>query len=50
MGDMGAPLPTARLAILPASSHTAVIGQVELLQGVIEPFLNDETPQSALFP
>ncbi|HEV2516237.1 MAG TPA: alpha/beta hydrolase [Devosia sp.] len=50
MGDMGEPLPTARLAILPASSHTAVIGQVDLLLELIEPFLSDETPDSALFP
>jgi pimeloyl-ACP methyl ester carboxylesterase len=45
MGDMGAPLPASRLAILPASSHTAVIGQTELLHGVIEPFLKGETPK-----
>jgi len=50
MGDMGEPLPPARLAILPASSHTDVIAQVELLHGVIEPFLNNETPGSGLFP
>jgi pimeloyl-ACP methyl ester carboxylesterase len=50
MGDLGEPLPAARLAILPASSHTAVIGQVELLHDVIEPFLENETPGSALFP
>lgn len=50
MGDMGEPLPDARLAILPASSHTAVIGQIEMLHAVIEPFLKDETPGSALFP
>ena len=45
MGDMGKPLPASRLAILPATSHTAVIGQVELLSGVIEPFLKGETPK-----
>lgn len=50
MGDMGEPLPNARLAVLPASSHTAVIGQVALLHGVIEPFLKGEVPGSALFP
>ncbi len=44
MGDMGAPLSASRLAILPATSHTAVINQVELLHGFIEPFLKGETP------
>ena len=43
MGDMGTPLPASRLAILPATSHTAVIGQVDLLMGLIEPFLQGET-------
>lgn len=46
MGDMGAPLPASRLAVLPATSHTAVIGQVDLLLGFIEPFLKGETPKS----
>jgi pimeloyl-ACP methyl ester carboxylesterase len=45
MGDMGNPLPASRLAILPATSHTAVIGQVDLLMGFIEPFLRGETPK-----
>ena len=45
MGDMGKPLPASRLAILPASSHTAVIGQAELLHALIEPFLRGETPK-----
>ena len=45
MGDMGQPLPAARLAILPASSHTAVIGQTDLLMAVIGPFLAGETPK-----
>ena len=45
MGDMGKPLPASRLAILPATSHTAVIGQTELLHVVIEPFLKGETPK-----
>jgi pimeloyl-ACP methyl ester carboxylesterase len=45
MGDMGAPLPASRLAVLPATSHTAVITQVDLLHGFIEPFLNGETPK-----
>ncbi|HLS47314.1 MAG TPA: alpha/beta hydrolase [Gemmatimonadales bacterium] len=42
MGDMGQPLPQSRLAIMPATSHTAVITQVELLHAFIEPFLNGE--------
>jgi pimeloyl-ACP methyl ester carboxylesterase len=45
MGDMGKPLPASRLAILPATSHTAVITQVELLHALIEPFLKGETPK-----
>jgi pimeloyl-ACP methyl ester carboxylesterase len=45
MGDMGQPLPKSRLAILPATSHTAIITQTDLLMGFIEPFLNDETPK-----
>ena len=44
MGDMGAPLPASRLAVLPATSHTAVINQTDLLYGFIEPFLRGETP------
>jgi pimeloyl-ACP methyl ester carboxylesterase len=45
MGDMGKPLPDSRLAILPATSHTAVITQVDLLLGFVEPFLKGETPK-----
>jgi pimeloyl-ACP methyl ester carboxylesterase len=45
MGDMGKPLPAARLAVLPATSHTAVITQPELLHAFIEPFLKGETPK-----
>lgn len=45
MGDMGKPLPASRLAILPATSHTAVIGQADLLHSVIEPFLRGQTPR-----
>jgi pimeloyl-ACP methyl ester carboxylesterase len=45
MGDMGNPLPESRLAILPATSHTAVISQPELLLAFIEPFLKGETPK-----
>jgi pimeloyl-ACP methyl ester carboxylesterase len=44
MGDMGTPLPTARLAVMPATSHTAVITQPDLLHAFIEPFLMGETP------
>ncbi|AGC43436.1 alpha/beta fold family hydrolase [Myxococcus stipitatus DSM 14675] len=44
-GDMGKPLSASRLAILPATSHTAVITQVDALIGVIEPFLKGVTPK-----
>lgn len=45
MGDQGKPLPESRLAILPGTSHTAIMGQTELLRAPIEPFLNGETPR-----
>lgn len=45
MGDMGQPLPASRLAVLPATSHTAVIGQAELLHQLIEPFLSGTAPK-----
>jgi pimeloyl-ACP methyl ester carboxylesterase len=45
MGDMGKPLASSRLAILPATSHTAVIDQTDLLMGFISPFLRGETPK-----
>lgn len=45
MGDMGKPLPPSRLAVMPATSHTAVITQPELLHAFIEPFLKGETPK-----
>ena len=45
MGDVGKPLAASRLAILPATSHTAVITQVDLLVGFIEPFLKGVTPK-----
>ncbi|WP_119275118.1 alpha/beta fold hydrolase [Taklimakanibacter deserti] len=45
MGDMGKPLAASRLAVLPATSHTAVIGQADLLHAVIEPFLKGERPK-----
>jgi pimeloyl-ACP methyl ester carboxylesterase len=50
MGDMGKPLPASRLAILPATSHTAVITQVDLLHGLIEPFLKGKTPKGFFEP
>jgi pimeloyl-ACP methyl ester carboxylesterase len=50
MGDMGKPLPASRLAILPATSHTAVITQVDLLHGFIEPFLTGKTPKGFFEP
>src|SRR5688500_7593268 len=45
MGDMGKPLPASRLAVLPATSHTAVITQPDLLYAIIEPFLKGQTPK-----
>jgi pimeloyl-ACP methyl ester carboxylesterase len=45
MGDMGHPLAESRLAVLPATSHTAVITQPELLHMMIEPFLQGVTPK-----
>jgi pimeloyl-ACP methyl ester carboxylesterase len=45
MGDMGTPLPASRLAVMPATSHTAVISQPDLLYSFIEPFLKGETPK-----
>ena len=45
MGDMGPPLPASRMAVLPATSHTAVITQVDLLMALIEPFLKGVTPK-----
>lgn len=45
MGDMGKPLPASRLAVLPATSHTAVINQPYPLHAFIEPFLKGETPK-----
>jgi|ADGO01.1.fsa_nt_gi hypothetical protein len=42
MGDMGQPLPASRLAVMPATSHTAIINQPDLLYAFIEPFLKGE--------
>jgi pimeloyl-ACP methyl ester carboxylesterase len=50
IGDMGKPLPASRLAILPATSHTAIITQSDLLIAVIEPFLKGVTPKGFLHP
>jgi pimeloyl-ACP methyl ester carboxylesterase len=45
MGDMGKPLPASRLAVMPATAHTAVITQPDLLHAFIEPFLKGQTPK-----
>ena len=45
MGDMGKPLAASRLAVMPATAHTAVITQPDLLIAFIEPFLKGETPK-----
>jgi pimeloyl-ACP methyl ester carboxylesterase len=45
MGDMGKPLPPSRLAVMPATAHTAVITQPDLLHAFIEPFLKGQTPK-----
>ena len=45
MGDMGQPLPASRFAVMPATSHTAVITQPDLLFAYIEPFLKGVTPK-----
>jgi pimeloyl-ACP methyl ester carboxylesterase len=44
-GDMGKPLSPSRLAVMPATSHTSVITQPELLHAFIEPFLKGITPK-----
>lgn len=45
MGDMGVPLPASRLLVLPATSHTAVITQSDVLLSFIEPFLKGIEPK-----
>jgi pimeloyl-ACP methyl ester carboxylesterase len=50
MGDMGAPLPASRLAVMPATSHTAVISQPDLLMAFIAPFLAGEIPKGFFEP
>ena len=42
MGDLGRKLPKSRFAVLPASSHTAIIRQPDLLMGLIKPFLDGD--------
>ncbi len=45
-GDMpGVALPASRFAVMPATSHTAVITQTDMLYGFIEPFLKGVTPK-----
>ena len=44
-GDMGKPLPASRFAVMPATAHTAVITQPDLLHAFIEPFLKGTTPK-----
>jgi len=44
MGDGAKELPASRLAVLPATSHTALIGQADLMMEFIEPFLKGEKP------
>jgi pimeloyl-ACP methyl ester carboxylesterase len=46
MGDMGQPLPASRLAVLPATSHTAVLSQPDVLATYIHAFLKGEAPKS----
>lgn len=50
MGDMGKPLAPSRLAVMPATSHTAVISQPDLLMAFITPFLEGETPKGFFEP
>ena len=47
MGDMGQPLPASRLAVLPGSSHTSLITQVDLIHPMMEQFLAGEFPKGA---
>jgi len=42
---LGKPLPSSRLAVMPATSHTAVITRSDLLYELIEPFLKGQTPK-----
>lgn len=46
MGDMGQPPPASRLAVMPATAHTAVITQPDMLYSFIEPFLKGRVAKS----
>jgi pimeloyl-ACP methyl ester carboxylesterase len=50
MGDMGKPQPASRLAIMPATAHTAVITQPDVLHAFIEPFLKGMTAEGMFEP
>ena len=50
MGDMGKALPASRLAIMPATSHTAIVTQTGLLLGYVEPFLKGDMPKGFFQP
>ena len=50
MGDMGKPLPASRLAILPATSHAAIITQADLLPALIDPFLKGASARGFIQP
>jgi pimeloyl-ACP methyl ester carboxylesterase len=52
MGDMMdmSKRPASRLAIMPATAHTAVITQPDLLHAFIEPFLKGVTPKGMFEP
>src|SRR5438477_5925021 len=50
MGDMGKALPASRLAIMPATSHTAIITQTDLLLAFIESSLKGVTPKGFFQP
>ena len=46
MGDLpGYTLPASRLAVMPATPHTSVITQPDLLVAFVEPFLKGERPK-----
>jgi pimeloyl-ACP methyl ester carboxylesterase len=45
MTDGAVEFPAVRLAVLPATSHTALIGQADLMMEFIGPFLRDERPK-----
>src|SRR5919201_1628205 len=45
MGDMGKPLSASRLAVLPATSHTAGITQADLVYALTKPLLKGRTAE-----